>query len=37
MVERWVRRALREAREEGRAMSFGERFLLADQVLDSET
>jgi hypothetical protein len=37
VVERWVRRTLREVREVGRAMSFGERFLLADQVLDSET
>ena len=36
VVERWVRRALREVREVGRAISLGERFLLADQVLDSE-
>ena len=36
VMERWVRRTLREAKEVGRAMSLGERFLLADQVLDSE-
>lgn len=33
---RWARSLLREAREVGRAMSLGERFLLADQVRDSE-
>ena len=30
VVERWVRRALREVREVGWAISLGERFLLAD-------
>jgi hypothetical protein len=33
---RWARSLLREAIEVGRAMSLGERFLLADQVRDSE-